>query len=122
MNKYQVLIVEDDEAFVPLIQLALRDLNYEFDVVKDGQTALARLETNSYNLVISDYRLPYIHGLELLKAVKKMAPECNTVLITATDQEMIRPALKDLDLLAFIQKPVSPRQIRKIVTDKISSL
>jgi DNA-binding NtrC family response regulator len=112
----KVLIVEDDEVFIPIIEIALRDMNFEMDVARDGSTALARLANNCYDLIISDYRLPEIHGLDILKAAKSCNPECQTVLISAASEEMMDVDIENLNLLGFIKKPLSPIQIRNLVT------
>lgn len=118
MDNPKVLIVEDDLAFVTLIQLALRDLNFEFEVAKDGRSALEHLTNAPFDLVISDYRLPYIDGLEIIRKALRLSPNCKTVLISASSAESLPPELKDLPLLGFIEKPFSPIQFRDLVTKK----
>ena len=111
----KVLIVEDDLAFITLIQLALRDMNFEFDVAKEGNSALEKLLKNEYDLVICDYRIPEIHGLDILKTVKSQYPSCQTVLISAAGEDMMNTKLEDLNLLGFMQKPFSPIEFRAMV-------
>ncbi len=114
MNK-KVLIVEDDPPFITLIQLALRDMNFDFDVAREGNTALDRLSKSKYDLVICDYRIPEIHGLEVLKSAKNQNPGCQTVLISAAGEDMMNTRLEDLNLLGFMQKPFSPIEFRAMV-------
>jgi len=114
MNK-KVLIVEDDPPFITLIQLALRDMNFDFDVARGGNSALDRLSKSEYDLVICDYRLPEIHGLEVLKTAKKQNPSCQMVLISAAAVDMMNTRLEDLNLLGFMQKPFSPIEFRAMV-------
>jgi DNA-binding NtrC family response regulator len=112
----RVLIVEDDEVFVPIIEIALRDLNFSMDVASDGHTAMAQLAKTKYDLIISDYRLPEIHGIDILRAAQHFNPDCHAVLISAASEQMQDADLKDINLLGFIQKPLTPRQIRDLVT------
>ena len=114
MNK-KVLIVEDDPPFITLIQLALRDMNFDFDVAREGNTALDRLSNNEYDLIICDYRIPEIHGLEVLKTAKNQNPGCQMVLISAAGEDMMNTKLEDLNLLGFMQKPFSPIEFRAMV-------
>ena len=111
----KVLIVEDDLPFITLIQLALRDMNFEFDVAREGSSALERLSKNEYDLVICDFRIPEIDGLEVLKTVKNQNPNCQTVLISAAGEDMMNTKLDDLHLLGFMQKPFSPIEFRAMV-------
>lgn len=114
MNK-KVLIVEDDAPFITLIQLALRDMDFEFDVAREGKSALNKLSQSQYDLVICDYRIPEIHGLEILKTANSHNPTCKTVLISAANEEMMDTNLEDLNLLAYMQKPFSPIEFRAMV-------
>jgi CheY-like chemotaxis protein len=111
----KVLIVEDDEVFIPIIEIALRDLNFEMDVAQNGYAALDQLAKNKYDLIISDYRLPEIHGLDILRAAHDFNPACHTVLISAATEEMQDANLSDLNCLGFIRKPLTPMQIRELV-------
>jgi len=112
----KVLIVEDDEVFVPIIEIALRDLDFEMDIAQDGYTALDQLAKNKYDLIISDYRLPEIHGLDILRAAHNFNPGCHTMLISAATEEMQDANLDELNCLGFIRKPLTPMQIREVVT------
>ena len=111
-----VLIVEDDDVFIPIIEIALRDLDFEMDVATNGQTALDWLNRKKYDLIISDYRLPEIHGIDILRAACRVNPDCHSVLISAAAEEMRTANLDNLNLLGFIQKPLTPMQIRDVVT------
>ncbi|MFQ5675609.1 MAG: response regulator [bacterium] len=111
----KVLIVEDDLPFVTLIQLALRDMNFEFDIAKEGKTALSKLACENYDLVISDYRIPEIHGLDIIKTAKKRNPQCQAGLISAAAEDMMNTNLDELNLLGYMQKPFSPIEFRSMV-------
>ena len=114
MDASKVLIVEDDLAFVTLIQLALKDLAFEFHIARDGQKALELLKDTVFDLVITDYRLPNMDGLEIISAAVKYSPNCHIVLISASNADSL-PKLEDLPLLGFIEKPFSPIQFRELV-------
>ncbi len=117
MKTYTALIVEDDEAFIHLIRLALRDLHFDVSVVKNGQAALDALQSRCFDLVISDYRLPEHHGLEVIQAAQTHNASCRILLISAARQDLIAPNFETLKLIGFLQKPVGPSQIRKVVSD-----
>ncbi|MFQ5602183.1 MAG: response regulator [bacterium] len=116
MNTKKILLVEDDQAFVDLIKLALRDFRFEIQVVEDGQSALDLISKIQFDLIISDYRLPRAHGVEIARAAKKTSPKCQIVLISAADSELIASDTEHLDLLGFLQKPFSPGQLREVVS------
>lgn len=116
MSTHKVLIVEDDDAFLPLIQLALRDFDFDIDVANSGQAALLKISETQYELVISDYRLPEVHGLDILKAAMARNEECKAVLISAADTDMMTSELENINLLGFLQKPLSPLELRRLIS------
>lgn len=116
MESKKILIVEDDRTFVSLIKLALKGLNLIFDIAPDGRDALRKLSENQYHLLITDYRLPEIHGLDILRLAEKINPNCQTILISATDAKTISINLDDFNLIGFLQKPLVPNQLRELVT------
>ncbi|MFQ5864743.1 MAG: response regulator [bacterium] len=122
MQKKRVLIIEDDVAFAELAKLALRNSNYQIDVADDGCSALEMLSKRKYDLVISDYRLPNIHGIDVLKAAKRHNPNCETVLMSAASPEMMESSLKDLNLSGFLQKPFLPAKLRDLVVNGFNKI
>jgi DNA-binding NtrC family response regulator len=78
----KILIVEDDEILRNMLSETLTSLDYFPIGVEDGHKALAQLETQDFDLVISDIRMPKMDGITLLKNVKEMAPQLPVVLIT----------------------------------------
>jgi len=115
MKPSQILIVEDDRK----MRLALREImtkeGYSVDTVETGEAALGRVEETSYDLVITDLKLPGIDGMSLLKAIRKSRPDTSVVIITAyatvdTAVEAMREGAED-----YISKPFNLDEIRIIV-------
>ncbi|WP_447986779.1 response regulator [Nitrospira sp. Nam74] len=67
----RVLIVDDDEATRRALSFCLASFGYESTEASDGIEALNRLQTGTYALMIADYRMPGLNGLELLHIVKR---------------------------------------------------
>jgi CheY-like chemotaxis protein len=66
----RVLVAEDDRTAQLLLRASLRSLRHEVEVVDDGQAALERLEKDPFPLLISDWMMPRLSGIELLRAVR----------------------------------------------------
>jgi CheY-like chemotaxis protein len=113
MDSRKVLIVEDDAPFVQLVKLALRDFQFQFSTAKDGLSALDLLNKKRFDLLICDYRLPRMDGREIIRIARTTNPDCQIVLVSAADPEMIDADIKNLPGFRFIQKPISPSQLRK---------
>lgn len=105
MVKPNVLIVEDEAAVGALLAETVANAGCATVVVSDGTTALDRVRSGDFALVVSDIRMPGIDGLELLRRIKAFAPEIEVVMVTALSdveraREMIRLGASD-----YLTKP-----------------
>lgn len=81
----RVLLVEDDAMIGEAIQGALKEASYATDWVKNGQTALATLDCQHYDLVLLDLGLPGKDGLEVLTRIRAKDNPVPLLIITARD-------------------------------------
>lgn len=113
-NAPRVLIIDDERDIGDLIQMAIKGLGVQCDVVYGVKPAIKKLKEQSYQLVISDIRLPDGDGLDLLGHVQKHYPGIPTCMITAHgNMEMAIRALK-LGAFDFINKPFDLKQLRSV--------
>ncbi len=108
MAKYRVLLVDDQlEVRLPLKD-AIDTLGPDFLVVDvpSGEEALLDLSSNSYDLLVTDVRLPGITGLELIRKVKKLNRDMNIILMTGLLEPEIRQEVADAGAAAFFLKPI----------------
>ncbi len=78
----RVLVAEDEEITLKHLLYALRKEGYEALGVKDGREALSRINSDNFDLLISDIKMPGMSGLELLEKVKEPHPEIDVMIIT----------------------------------------
>lgn len=89
----KILIVEDDRSYRKGLLYELEYLGYEVTEAHDGKEAIDLIETNSYDLVISDLMLPFVDGLEVYEALQKISPKTKFLLLTAfSDSEKAKNA------------------------------
>lgn len=115
-NATRILLVEDDATFRALLAAILEGEGYEVVEREDGKAALMMLQRQSYDLVLSDLRLPGLNGLELFRTatVQGIAPPF--VLLTAfgTVEEAVA-AIKE-GVADFLTKPLkTPDSLRLLV-------
>jgi two-component system NtrC family response regulator len=103
MNR--VLIVDDDDSFREVMQFHLHEDGVEADAAADGPAALALFDPALHGAVVTDFKMPKMDGLELLRRLKERSPETAVVMITAFgDIEMAVEAMK-AGAFDFIPKP-----------------
>ena len=111
----RILLADDDPSLRRVVQVKLQRNGYTVEAVADGSTALEVLELDSFDLLLSDIRMPGIDGIELLKTVRARWPELQIVLITA--HAAVPQAVEAVKLGAFdyITKPFEDEQLFKTV-------
>src|SRR3989338_6564598 len=81
-KNYQILIVDDE----PLIRKSLYEIlridGYRVQMAASGEEALDILEKNEIDIVVTDFKLPKISGLQLLQEIKSRTPKAEVILIT----------------------------------------
>ena len=81
MMSARILIVEDERAAADYLQAVLIELDHDVRVTANGIEALIALETNGFDLVISDLRMPQMDGLELLAHLRQRWPELPVIVV-----------------------------------------
>lgn len=79
----KILVVDDEEKMRRLLCIMLQRRGHDTDEASDGREALELLRARSYDIVISDIRMPHMDGMKLLKILKKMQLSVPVVFITA---------------------------------------
>jgi CheY-like chemotaxis protein len=108
------IVLVDDEAFVrAVLPRVLDDIAgaYELLAVEDGQAALATIAARSVPLLLTDYHMPGMNGVELAQAVKAISPTTRVVLLTG-DPSAAQAAVGVDDILT---KPFRLAELRRIV-------
>jgi DNA-binding NtrC family response regulator len=127
-NNIIVSIVEDELDITNLFHDALRKTVYGVSVVSfnDSVLALKHFKKNkgNYRLVIADWRMPKLDGLELLNKVKKLNPNVRTILISAYEVEnepIFQEFMEEGIIDKFIQKPVTMNYLCREVNNQLQA-
>jgi DNA-binding NtrC family response regulator len=110
-----LLLVEDKPELRAMLRKALERAGYAVDEAADGSTAVSKIGSRRYLLVLSDLKLPGCSGLEVLRQSKQADPTIPVILITAYGSiEEAVAAMKD-GAFDFIQKPVDLDHLNLLV-------
>jgi CheY-like chemotaxis protein len=113
----RILIVEDDLVAGHTLRLALSVDHHVVDLAADSEEALSLFETNQYDLVIADFKLPRMDGLELAEIIKQNAPSVPVILLTAyaeTVKAQMGGQVSNVD--ALLGKPVSLAELHEAMS------
>jgi DNA-binding NtrC family response regulator len=82
VGEIHVLLVDDEEDFLNSLSTALRRRKMRVSIASSGQEALEKLEKSSIAVVLLDLKMPGMDGLETLRRIKAVNPDCEVVLLT----------------------------------------
>jgi YesN/AraC family two-component response regulator len=106
---YKILIVDDDEDILDAMQLILKNADQfesEITTVLDSKSAIAEIEKQEYDLVLSDFKMPGMNGIDLLTRVKDKHPKTSRILITGYPSiEVVKDAINKANVHYYIEKP-----------------
>ena len=106
----KVLLVDDDPLFLELSKTFLEVFHDIIsDTVNSAREALQSLEENSYDVVISDYDMPFMDGITLLKTIRDKSINIPFILFTGVDREELMHQAIENGASSFIEKIGDPR-------------
>jgi CheY-like chemotaxis protein len=105
----RVLAVENNELVLSFIELSLGTAGYEVDTAHNGKEALAKLDHEVYDIIVSDVRMPEVDGVELCQELeRRRAPvRQRMVLLSNADTLSEHRAFLDATGVARLAKPVA---------------
>ena len=111
----KVIIADDQQTSRLLIRAGLAELGVQHIVMaKDGEEALACIKQQPAHLVISDYHMPKVNGVELLRAIRSNPPTKNAAFFLLTgveNKEFLQEAIT-LKINNYLKKPVSVPELK----------
>jgi DNA-binding NtrC family response regulator len=117
----RVVIVDDEEMVITSLRAYL-ELETEYDVegFTKPEEAVDYFKGNAVEVVISDYLMPRMNGMQLLAEVKKYQPEAARVLLTGhADKQSAIQAINEVGLFQYIEKPWDNPQLLLIIQSAI---
>lgn len=116
----KILLIDDEPEFLAASQKMLQRFKYECIATGDADLGLRMLADTDFDLVISDFLMPSMDGVQFLKAVHKLKPNLPVIIITAYGSIDRAVACMQAGAFDFIEKPFESDHF-KIVIDKANS-
>jgi len=108
MTVPRILLVDDQRDVIRLLHSTLETLDHDLEVVEapSGEEALLEASRGQIDLLVVDYRLPGITGLELIQKIRARHPDVKVVLVTGVTDKKAREAMSRAEADAFFVKPI----------------
>ena len=119
MDKYKILIVDDEPDNLALLYRTLRG-KYEIAKSTSPLQALEILKQEHFHCILSDHKMPEMDGVEFLKRSHDIAPDTMRLLVTAyTDAGILIDAINYAKIYRYIKKPYNPDELLLIVENAL---
>ena len=115
MSEKNILVVDDEKNIRLTLRKALESVDYNITTAINGEEALEKFNSNIFDLLLLDLKMPGIDGMEVLRQVKEKWTKTRIIIITAHGNVDNAVEAMKLGAVDFIQKPFSLTEIREIV-------
>lgn len=100
----KILVVDDDVSIISFLQEALPALGYSADYAERGQDAIQLLESDAYDLILSDIRMPEKNGIDVARAAYKVAPYVPVLFMSGNPNTIVEDR-------SFLAKPFTVAEL-----------
>jgi YesN/AraC family two-component response regulator len=122
---YEIMLVDDEPEVLEALYLTLKrakQFKCELRKASDGASALGELAKKPAHLVLADFRMPRMTGVELLKSVRERWPATVRALITGySDVEIAMQAMEQARIHYYVQKPWNNDELRLTVLEALKT-
>ena len=120
MIDVRILHVEDNELVAGMMRELLQDQGWRVETCADGNTALAKISSNAhYDLLLVDYDLPNVNGLEFVRRARKLAHRSH-VPVVMLSASPVEAAAREAGADVFLRKPQDIVSLVETITSLIA--
>lgn len=119
MADKRVLVVDDEIHIVHVVAIKLRNNGYEVITADNGAEALEVAQQESPDIIVTDYQMPVMTGLELVKELREneTTKDIPVILLTARSFAVSKEQQEELQISTCLSKPFSPRELLGYIED-----
>lgn len=119
MTGNKVLIADDEIHIIHVVAIKLRNNGYEVIAANNGAEAYDLACREHPDIVVTDYQMPFVTGIELIEKLRANEQTKNTpvILLTARSFAISEELQQSLDVEECLSKPFSPKELLKTIQD-----
>ncbi len=114
-SKKRILAVDDEPQIIELLSVMLEEQGYKVVTCSNAQEALGRIESDSFDLVLTDLSMPGYSGMELAKRIGSISPATPVILLTGWSSDLDKEELRKNGIRAVINKPFKLAQLISVI-------
>jgi CheY-like chemotaxis protein len=122
MNKKKILIVDDDNAYLNVLEKIFSKMEYEAEFAGSSKEALELLKKESFPLIITDLEMPGLDGVELCKQIKKIDSKSIVYALSGYITEYDTENLEKSGFDGYLSKPVKIEVLQQAIEGAFDKL
>lgn len=116
LRNMKLMLIDDDEWIRDSLSLFFENEGCHLKALETAEDGLKALEKEPYDLIIVDYRLPGMNGLDFLRRIKNSCADSIKIMATAYGNSDIIAEAKRYGVQAFLEKPISSQSIEASIS------
>ena len=113
MEKAKLLVAEDEKTQRDLLEGFLKKEGFSVEAVANGREVLQRLQGDFFDIVLVDYKMPELDGLQTLREIRKLYPDLPVVMMTAYGTVETAVASMKEGALDYLTKPIESTELTR---------
>jgi len=115
----KILVVDDDADMREFLEIMLTEEGYNIVCAKEGKQALNLCKKTSFDLIITDLRMPKLDGIDFIKKAKEISPESLVILITAYASPDTAVAAMEEGAIDYVEKNFDVEEFKELVKETL---
>lgn len=112
-----ILVVDDDRILLGLVKRILEREGFAAHCVESGEEAIAQIKEKTFSLMITDFNMPGLNGLELAIKGREIAPQMPVIMNTGGISPIIIRLAKEIGIAKVLVKPFLSSELMKTIRD-----
>src|ERR1035437_3877138 len=112
-----ILVVDDDSILLGVIKLILEREGFVAHCVESGEEAIEQMKGKTFSLMITDFNMPGLNGLELARKGLEIAPRMPVIMNTGGISPIVKRLAKEIGIAKVLAKPFLPTDLMKTIRE-----
>jgi CheY-like chemotaxis protein/predicted regulator of Ras-like GTPase activity (Roadblock/LC7/MglB family) len=124
VEKRRILLVDDEESILVVLKGSLKKLGdeYEIQTINNGLKALELIEKIPFDVIVTDYQMADMNGLELLEAIRTIQPSAKVIMMTAYGSGNLEVEARRLKAYEYLRKPLEINAFREVIQSALDEM
>lgn len=115
MGRYRIMVIDAEKIAGDMFRMSLEQDGYIVETFLNGETALARMNEQKFDIVVTDLKMKGIDVMAVLRTINLLYPETKAIMITAFANHSTAIEALRIDVHDFIPKPVKLKELKASV-------